>query len=81
MLGAIREYWAQITVLGAVIIVLSGAYMEWRIGENVTAAFKAASMVDPASVAANTESINDLEKEAEKLDNKIERIVDILLED
>ena len=40
-----------------------------------------AGMVSPATVAANTESIEDLEKQAEKLDNKIERIIDILLEE
>ena len=40
----------------------------------------AAGIVSPADVAANTESITDLEKTQDKLDSKIERIVDILLE-
>ena len=81
MWDSIKDNWAQITVLGAIIVILGGAYMEYRIGKNVNDAFKAASLVNPAVVEANTESIEDLEKEAEKLDSKIERIVDILLEE
>ena len=80
MWDSIKDNWAQIMVLGAAIVLLGGAYMEYRIGKNVDDAFKAADMINPADVAANTESIEDLEKESEKLDDKIERIVDILLE-
>jgi len=80
MWQTIKDNWPQIVVIGIVLGIGSGAYLEWRISSNVSAAFKAASLVDPADVAANTESIKDLEKDAEKLDSKIERIVDILLE-
>lgn len=41
----------------------------------------AAGVANTAAVDANSESIKDLEGNFNKLDNKIERIVDILLED
>ena len=80
MWDSIKDNWAQITVLGVILMTACGAFVEYRIGKNVDEAFKAADMINPADVAANTESIEDLEKESEKLDDKIERIVDILLE-
>ncbi len=76
----IKEYWPQIVVIGIILGAGSAGYMEWRISSNVTAAFKAASLVNPADVEANAESIKDLEEYTDKLDSKIERIVDILLE-
>ena len=69
-----------LVIVGVVAALLAG-YNEWRISVAVTAQFEAASLVNPASVEANTESINDLEKADERMDSKIERIVDILLED
>ena len=80
----IKEYWAQISVLVLVTGIISGAYMEFRITKIVAATVKlelvAIKAADPAEVKANAESIEDLEKNADKLDSKIERIVDILLE-
>lgn len=81
MINVIKEYWAQIVVAGLILGAGSAAYVEWRIQSNVTKAVTAAGLVDPAAVDANTESIADLEKVDDKLDSKIERIVDILLED
>ena len=84
MLATIKEYWAQITVLVLVVGIVSGAYMEFRITKIVAATVKlelvAIKAADPAEVKANTESIDDLEKAGDRLENKIERIVDILLE-
>ena len=77
----IKEYWGQITVIVIILGALGSAWTEWRIMANVSAAFTEAGLVDPADVKANTESIEDLEKSQDKLDNKIERIVDILLEE
>ncbi len=84
MLATIKEYWAQITVLVLVVGIVSGAYMEFRITKIVATEIKAVliekGLVDPAAVKANTESIDDLEDDQDKLHDKIERIVDILLE-
>jgi len=55
--------------------------LEWRIAVNVDAKFVAAGSVAPHRVSAIEEDVDDLEAEDVKLDNKIERIVGILLEE
>jgi len=56
-------------------------FLDWRASVHATKAITESSMVDPSKVKANEESIKDLEKADDKLYDKIERIVDILLED
>ncbi len=70
----------MLTVLGVAVILL-GAYGEWRISVAVQAEFDAADQVAPHEIEAIEEDIDDLEVADERMDNKIERIVDILLED
>ncbi len=65
----------------AVCFALGAGYLEWRIAVNVDAKFVAAGSVAPHRVSAIEEDVNDLEAEDVKLDNKIERIVGILLEE
>ena len=64
----------------ALIWVMTLGFLDWRSSVHADNALKAAGLVSPALVEANTESIKDLEKNHDKLDGKIERIVDILLE-
>jgi hypothetical protein len=75
----------------AVLIVVLGigaAYLEWRIDSLVTDAVNTAGYITPAQIEVfkvNQNSLRDdigeLKHTAEKLDTKIERIVQILLED
>ncbi len=65
----------------AVIWAMTLGFLDWRASVHASDAITAASMVNPADVEANAESIKDLEANQEKLENKIERIVDILLEE
>ena len=81
MWQTIKDNWAQVTVLGAVVVILAGAYMEWRIATNVSAGLAAAGIVPESDIVAIEEDIDDLEKADVRMDSKIERIVDILLED
>jgi len=76
----VKDNGGVLAVIAVIAAILAG-YAEWRISVAVAAQFSAASLVSPASVAANTESIKDLEGADLRMDNKIERIVDILLED
>ena len=87
MWKSIKENWSQIMVLSTVFLVVTGAYVDFRSGVKIDARVKAFKeeqaliiVAEPAEVAANTESIVDLEEEDEKMDNKIERIVGILIE-
>ena len=71
-------------LLGGGFVIVWGmtlGFLEWRASVHADQAITDAGMVNPADVAANKESIKDLEDRADRLDNKIERIVDILLED
>lgn len=76
----LKENGGLIAVLAACAVV-GAAYLEWRIDVNQREQLAAAELASPADVAANTESIEDLEKADERMDGKIERIVDILLEE
>jgi hypothetical protein len=72
---------------GAVVVIISmgGLLMDWRISVLVKDAiddkFVAEGHVSPYRMDKVEEDINDLEKNDEKLDNKIERVVGILLEE
>lgn len=71
-------------VLGGGLLFIWGVtlgFLEWRAAVHADDAIVNAGFASPANVAANAESIKDLERDAEKLDVKIEKIVDILLED
>jgi hypothetical protein len=76
----IKENWHFLVVAVVVAGALGHAYMDWLVAKNVGTAFTAAGLVNPADVAANTESIKDLEADADKLDGKVERIIAILIE-
>jgi hypothetical protein len=76
----IKEYWTQIVVIVIIVGAGSAAYLDWRIDAKVLAKFDEENVVSVSTVEANTESIKDLEAEQSKLDDKVERIVDILLE-
>lgn len=72
----------------AVCFVIGAAYLEWRISENTQAAVNAAGSVTPEQLAAalkdiaqNAEDIGKLENADERFEGKIDRIVDILLEE
>ena len=69
-----------LAVLG-VCFVIGAGYLEWRIDVNQREQLAQADLASPADVAANTESIDDLEQADLRMDGKIERIVDILLEE
>jgi hypothetical protein len=70
----------MLTVLGIAVVIL-GAYGEWRISVAVQAEFAAEEQVAPHEIDAIEEDIDDLEVADTRMDSKIERIVDILLEE
>jgi hypothetical protein len=83
----IKEYWFLITFIFAALI----GYVEFRVKEAATTEVGGIAFVSPdelnsrikdveREVAANAERIENNKQNADKLDNKIERIVDILLE-
>jgi hypothetical protein len=76
----IGENGGILAVLG-ICAVIGGAYIEWRIAVNVSDTFEAASQVEPHRMDRAEEDIVKLEATDEKLDGKIERIVQILLEE
>ena len=72
----------------AVCFVIGAAYLEWRIQVNATEAINSAGSVTPEQleaalkdIARNGEDIDSLEKVDERFEGKIDRIVDILLEE
>ncbi len=69
-----------LTVLGVVALLMAG-YAEWRISVAVTAKFEAEAQVEPHRMDQAEKDIDDLESEDDKLDVKIGKIIDILLED
>ncbi len=75
----IKDNWSQITVLGGILIVVSGAYLDWRIGAKIDTAFVNAGYASPTEVAKNAEDIDDIEVFQVRLETKIDRIIDILL--
>jgi len=79
--ATIKEIAGALVAIVIVVFGVGAALLEWRIGVAVTAQLAATGQVSQSSVDANTESIKDLEGADLRMDNKIERIVDILLED
>lgn len=80
MKNFIQSNGGMLSVL-AVFAVLGAGYLEWRIAVAVDTKFLAAGSVAPHRVLMVENDIVDLEEQDEKLYDKIERIVDILLED
>lgn len=76
-----------LVVIGAC-LAIGAAYLEWRIDSRVTDAVNTKGYVTPAQIGvfkanqeALKEDVGELKNVDEKLDGKIERIVQILLED
>lgn len=72
----------------AIIIAVGAAYLEWRIDVAASQAINDAGSVTPAQLAAaigeiedNADDIDKLESADERFEGKIDRIVDILLEE
>ena len=77
-----------VLVLMAMGFTIGAAYLEWRIEENTEAAIHDAGSVTPEELAAaikdianNAEDIGKLETSDQLFQQKIDRIVEILLED
>ncbi len=75
----IKDNWSQITVLGGILIIISGAYLDWRISAIVSDKFTNAGYASPVEVEKNAEDIDDIEIFQVRLETKIDRIIDILL--
>jgi hypothetical protein len=80
----------------AVVVAVGAGYLEWRIDSAVQAKFSAEAQVSPSEFAALSDKLTALENthrrevdsvasqhqtDADRMDSKIERIVDILLEE
>lgn len=83
----IQNNGGMLTVVGVGIAILAG-YGEWRISTNIDTALKESNIVaagDLDVIAAKQEAIkddvSDLKNNDERIDDKLDRIVDILLED
>lgn len=77
-----------ILVLLGICFAIGAAYLEWRIESHVTSVVNTKGYITPAQIGvfkatqdALKEDVKKLESTDEKLDGKIERIVQILLED
>jgi len=81
MWDAIKGNWAQVVVASGMLLGVGAGYMEWRINVAVTNKFKDENIVSASEVDANKTAIVNLEKNVDKIDNKIERVVQILLEE
>ena len=70
--------WAAVIILA-----VGAAYMEWRIEQAVDARFASAGLVDADKVSELEEDIRDAKethvRDADRMDAKVEKIVDILL--
>ncbi len=67
--------------VGAVAMILLGAYAEWRIDRAVSDALASAGIVPEAKIEAMEGDIADNKEYIRKTEDKVERIVDILLEE
>lgn len=83
----ISENGGIITIL-IILLGLGGAYLEWRIDKATNEKVNAAGMVTPEQLEAarrdidrNAEDVDKLESADERFEGKIDRIVDILLEE
>ena len=65
----------------AALMALFAGYLEWRIGVAVSDKFIAAGVIGPDRMTAAEDDIKDLKDRDDRLDDKIERIVQILLEE
>jgi hypothetical protein len=72
----------------AVCAVIGAGYMEWRISANVTAAVNAQGAITPEQLAVVTtkltaikEDVSKLEGNDNRLEDKIDQVIGILLED
>ena len=69
----------------AVVVVVLGAYAEWRIAANVGSVLEAENLASASAVADLKEDleddIEDLEGDIGNLDGKVDQIIGILLED
>ena len=81
MWQTIKDNWSQITVIGAILIVGGAAYLDYRITSIVDAKFTTAGFASPSEVEKNAEDIDDIEVFQVRLETKIDRIIDILLEE
>lgn len=83
----IKENGGVITLL-IIALAVGAAYLDWRINSLVTDTVNTAGYITPEQIEVFKvnqmglkEDIGELKETADKLDGKIERIVQILLED
>lgn len=83
----IKDNGGVITLL-IIALAVGAAYLDWRINSLVTETVNTAGYITPEQIEVFKinqmglkEDIGELKETAEKLDGKIERIVQILLED
>lgn len=84
MLSFIKDNGGVLAIL-ALVAVLLGAYAEWRIAEKVDERIQgkldAIAAVSPDRMKAAEDRITRTEEADDKMDDKITRIIDILLEE
>jgi len=76
----IKDNGGPIVIAGIALAIIAG-YTEWRIAANVDTQFQAAGLVSPDKVDAMEDDIGEVKGALVRIDGKIDRIVDILLED
>ena len=76
----IRDNGGVLVIVGIVAAILAG-YAEWRIDVAVTDKLEKANIVSPDKIGAMEGDISDLKRADDKMDDKITRIIDILLEE
>lgn len=76
----VKENGGIVTLVGVVAVGL-GLYAEWRIAVAVDDAFQEAGSVAPHRMDQAEKDIGELKSADDKLDDKITRIIDILLEE
>jgi len=78
---AIKDNWFAIVFVMGLLSAGGAAYTEWRIKEAVKGEFGGMKLVSPEKVDAMAEDIKDNKEYIRKTEDKVERIVNILLED
>lgn len=78
---AIKENWFAIVFVVSCLTAGGAAYTEWRIQEAVKGEVGAIPVISPEKLEAMQDDIADNKEYIRKTEDKVERIVNILLED
>lgn len=77
----IKDNWGQILVIGAILLTVGAGYLEFRVSTIVATQLEAKGLVSPVKIAEMEKDIGSNTAGIARHESKLDRIVDILLED